>query len=68
MDRACHQDKTKHSISLDHLGELREVALYADDAQISRISYREETDDVPSYTVRISNLANPDSADILGWS
>lgn len=62
------QDKTKHrNFSLDHLGPLRDVALFADDGQISRISYREEPAETPSYSVRISSLANPDAADIMGW-
>jgi hypothetical protein len=39
-----------------HLHELRAVALYADDRQISQISYREEPADTPSYSVRIRVL------------
>lgn len=36
------QDKTRScNISLDHLAELCDVALYIDDAQVSQISYRE---------------------------
>jgi hypothetical protein len=63
------QGKAKHrNINLDHLGDLREVALYADNGLISRISDREEPADIPSFTVRISNLASPDTADIMGWS
>jgi hypothetical protein len=63
------QDKTRaRNINLDHLGALRDIALYTDDAQISRISYREEPAQNPSYSIRISNLADPITADLMGWS
>jgi hypothetical protein len=45
------------NLDFTHLGELREVALYGNDRQISRISYREESAENPSYLVRISNLS-----------
>jgi hypothetical protein len=51
------QDKTKpFNIDLSHLGPLQGVALYRNDRQISRISYRTERAEVPSYQVRISTV------------
>jgi hypothetical protein len=48
---------TKPGLDLAHLGELRTVALFGDDRQISQISYHEEPAKSPSYLVRISNLS-----------
>lgn len=45
------------NLDLAHLGELRAVALFGDDRQISQISYREEAGESPSYIVRISKLS-----------
>jgi len=41
---------------LAHLGPLADVALYVDDRQIRRISYREEPAETVSYQVRVSAL------------
>jgi hypothetical protein len=43
-------------ISLAHLGPLLDVALFRDDRQIRRISYREEPADEVSYLVRVEAL------------
>jgi len=48
---------TKPGLDLAHLGELRTVALFGDDRQISQISYHEEPAKSPSYLVRISDLS-----------
>ncbi|MFC7483868.1 hypothetical protein ACFQX7_32910 [Luedemannella flava] len=47
------QDKSRTLIDLTHLGDLADVAVFVNDCQISRISYREEPANHPSYEVRI---------------
>jgi hypothetical protein len=57
---AVLQDKKRAAdIGLAHLGVLADVALYVDDRQIQRISYREEPAEEMSYLVRVSTLATP---------
>lgn len=52
------QDKKRAVRSgLAHLGPLADVALYLDDRQISRISYREEPAETMSYQIRVSAIA-----------
>jgi hypothetical protein len=51
--------KHRANINLEHLGLLRDVAVFQDDHQISQIEYREERADVTSYTVRIQLLQPP---------
>jgi hypothetical protein len=46
----------QYGVRLAHLGVLADVALYADDRQIRQISYREESADAPSYSVRVVAL------------
>ncbi|PZG00857.1 hypothetical protein [Micromonospora deserti] len=41
------------NLDLSHLGELSAVALFADDRQITQISYSQEHAEQPSYSVRI---------------
>jgi hypothetical protein len=48
------QDKSRATVDLTHLGTLAEVALYVNDRQISRITYREGTAPEWSYEVRIT--------------
>lgn len=51
------QDKTTPlNIDLSYLDVLQGVALYRNDRQICRISYRTEPADIASYRVRISTL------------
>jgi hypothetical protein len=51
------QDKKRIStIGLAHLGVLVDVALYADERQIRRISYQEEPAETMSYLVRVAAL------------
>ncbi|MEN3614167.1 hypothetical protein [Plantactinospora sp. ZYX-F-223] len=54
---AVLQDKKRAAdIGLAHLGVLADVALYVDDRQIQRVSYREEPAEEMSYLVRVSSL------------
>lgn len=54
---AVLQDKKRAAdIGLAHLGVLADVALYVDDRQIQRISYREEPAATMSYLVRVTTL------------
>lgn len=50
------EEKTRRG-DLEHLGELRHVALYANDRQIAEVHYREQPDLRPHYQVRIWALA-----------
>lgn len=57
------QDKAiAHNIDLTHLGELRAVALYGNDVQISEVTYRLELAEQWSYSVRVALLEQPSSA------
>ncbi|MDW5328072.1 hypothetical protein [Plantactinospora sp. KLBMP9567] len=54
---AVLQDKKRATdIGLAHLGVLADVALYVDDRQIQRVSYREEPAEEMSYLVRVCSL------------
>jgi hypothetical protein len=54
---AVLQDKRRAvNIGMAHLGALVDVALYVDDRQIRRMSYREEPADTMSYLVRVAAL------------
>ncbi|MEQ4299820.1 hypothetical protein ABNF97_00285 [Plantactinospora sp. B6F1] len=54
---AVLQDKKRAAdIGLAHLGVLADVALYVDDRQIQRVSYREEPAEEMSYLVRVTSL------------
>lgn len=46
------QEKTRFG-TLDHLGRLAHVSLFADDGQIRRINYREERAEKPGYRLRL---------------
>lgn len=57
---AVLQDKKRAvAIGLAHLGVLADVALYVDDRQIQRLSYREEPAESVSYLVKVTTLAAP---------
>jgi hypothetical protein len=47
------------NIGLAHLGVLVDVALYVDDRQLRRVSYREEPAERTSYLVRVSEVPAP---------
>lgn len=52
---AVLQDKKRVShLGLRHLGVLADVALYVDDRQLRRLSFREEAAEAPSYSVRVA--------------
>ena len=54
------QDKTRPlNVDLSHLGPLQGIALYRNDRQISRITYRTEPAETSSYQVRISTVIPP---------
>jgi len=54
---AVLQDKKRAAnIGLAHLGVLADVALYVDDRQIQRVSYREEPAESMFYLVRVTAL------------
>lgn len=56
---AVLQDKKRAAnIGLAHLGALVDVALYLDDRQIRRLTYREEPAENMSYEVRITAVPN----------
>ena len=46
------EDKGRRG-DLDHLGDLRSVALYANDRQIAEVHYRQHSDLHPHYRVRV---------------
>ncbi|GAB3154558.1 hypothetical protein GCM10027290_49270 [Micromonospora sonneratiae] len=48
------------STGMTHLGVLVDVALYIDDRQLHRISYREEPAEDTSYLVRVSAIPTTD--------
>jgi hypothetical protein len=50
------QEKKNVRISLEHLGDLSEFALYCNDRQIREIHYRQEHGEFPAYRVRIWSL------------
>lgn len=52
------QEKKNIRISLEHLGDLSEVALYRNDRQIHEIHYRQEHGELPAYRVRIWSLSD----------
>nr|AHE14531.1 hypothetical protein asmbl_4 [uncultured bacterium] len=57
------QAKTNtYNLDLTYLGELRDVALFVNDRQISRITYRREPAEQWSYSVRVSLVHQPSSA------
>ncbi|MEH1016597.1 hypothetical protein V6U90_26280 [Micromonospora sp. CPCC 206060] len=56
---AVLQDKKRvANIGLAHLGVLVDVALYQDDRQIRRLTYREEPAEEMSYAVRVTAIPN----------
>jgi hypothetical protein len=53
------QAKKDHvMIDLGYLGELRDVALYANDRQINRVGYSQEAAERTSYVVRVTSAAS----------
>lgn len=52
------EEKTHRSGQLDHLQELAEIALYANDRQIEEVSYRWEDAASPSYVVTLRELGD----------
>ncbi len=49
-------ESKEHRGQIEHLGDLRQVALFDNDRQIEEVQYRWEESDGPSYTVRLWRL------------